>query len=715
MALTPRLKHLAAQHSLTSLSLRFRQRLFWLLPLLIGLILTLFLSSRSPAARIDRTEILWDTWGVPHIYGRNPEELFKAFGWAQMQSHGNLILRLYGEARGRAAEYWGAEYLESDKLVRIAGIPSRAREWYKAQSPQFRDYLDAFAAGINAYVKEHGDLIDNKLEAVLPIDGVDILAHTQRLMHFTFLLTGEVNTLNVIGKWQAGSNGWAIAPSHSASGRAMLLANPHLPWSDRFIWYEAQLVAPEVNAYGATLVGVPLPLIAFNDYLGWTHTVNTINGCSLYELTLTDNGYRWNGKGREFETDLQTLKVKQADGTLRQEPLLAINSIHGPIVAQKDNKALALRVVGLDRPGLTEQYWDMLRAKNLTQFEAALKRLQLPMFTVIYADRDGHIMHLFNGLVPVHSQGDWNYWANVVPGDTSATLWTTTHPYSDLPRVVDPTTGWLQNANDPPWTTTFPQVLNPDKYPPYMAPRGPMSLRAQRSVRMLAEAEHMNLEKLIKYKYSTRMELADRILNDLILAVQKLGDERAKAAARVLTAWDRQTNANSRGAVLFSFWAQAMNLSTLFANPWQEAAPRTTPDGLANPTAAVKALSAASAKVKAAYGALDVAWGDVFRLHRGQVDLPANGGPGDLGIFRAFDFTPAKDGRFQPYEGDSYIAAIEFSNPIRARVLNTYGNATQPGSPHIGDQLALSARQELRPVWRDRHEIEAHLEFRQVF
>ena len=324
-------------------------------------------------------------------------------------------------------------------------------------------------------------------------------------------------------------------------------------------------------------------------------------------------------------------------------------------------------------------------------------------------------MHLFNGLVPVHSQGDWNYWANVVPGDTSATLWTTTHPYSDLPRVVDPTTGWLQNANDPPWTTTFPQVLNPDKYPPYMAPRGPMSLRAQRSVRMLAEAEHMNLEKLIKYKYSTRMELADRILNDLILAVQKLGDERAKAAARVLTAWDRQTNANSRGAVLFSFWAQAMNLSTLFANPWQEAAPRTTPDGLANPTAAVKALSAASAKVKAAYGALDVAWGDVFRLHRGQVDLPANGGPGDLGIFRAFDFTPAKDGRFQPYEGDSYIAAIEFSNPIRARVLNTYGNATQPGSPHIGDQLALSARQELRPVWRDRHEIEAHLEFRQVF
>lgn len=111
-----------------------------ILPALLGL----------KAAKPDpRAEILWDTWGVPHIFARDSESLFYAFGRAQAHSHGDLILRLYGQARGRAAEYWGKSYLESDKLVRTVGIPDRARRWYAQQSPAFRKYLDAFAAGIN--------------------------------------------------------------------------------------------------------------------------------------------------------------------------------------------------------------------------------------------------------------------------------------------------------------------------------------------------------------------------------------------------------------------------------------------------------------------------------------------------------------------------------------------------------------------------------------
>jgi acyl-homoserine-lactone acylase len=129
----------------------------------------------------------------------------------------------------------------------------------------------------------------------------------------------------------------------------------------------------------------------------------------------------------------------------------------------------------------------------------------------------------------------------------------------------------------------------------------------------------------------------------------------------------------------------------------------------------VKVLSTAAAKVEAAYKALDVPWGEVFRLRSEGVDLPANGGSGDLGIFRVVDFAPTKDGRFQAVGGDSYIAAVEFSNPVKAMALIGYGNATQPRSPHISDQLPLSARKQLRPVWRSRQDILAHLEQRQVF
>ncbi len=151
-------------------------------------------------------------------------------------------------------------------------------------------YLDSFAAGINAYAQEHPELIDDEVEVVLPVTGEDILAHLQRVLYFTFVVDPEkVADLSaeqrLEQKYSNGSNAWAIAPNRSASGNSMLLANPHLPWSDLFLWYEAQLTAPGINAYGATLVGAPVLVLAFNEHLGWTHTVNTFDGWDLYKLT----------------------------------------------------------------------------------------------------------------------------------------------------------------------------------------------------------------------------------------------------------------------------------------------------------------------------------------------------------------------------------------------------------------------------------------------
>ncbi|HHP7244064.1 MAG TPA: acylase [Elainellaceae cyanobacterium] len=695
----------------------------------LSCLLLLLTGTSNPAPNLAPTEILWDTYGVPHIFANNDEQLFYAFGWAQTQSHGNLILKLYGQARGRAAEYWGEDEVESDRWVRTTGIPARAQNWYEAQNPTFRTYLDAFAAGVNAYVDAHPEQIDDEMEGVLPITGVDLLAHMQRVLHFTFIVDSEqidsllehaqtpsthFLTQAIQARSELGSNGWAIAPSHTTSGHAMLLANPHLPWFDRFLWYEAQLASPDMDAYGASLVGIPVLTIAFNDNLGWTHTVNTYDGWDAYELKLAEGGYQFDNQVRAFAIDTQNLKLKQPDGTLRNETLTIRRSVHGPVVAETDDAAIALRVVGLDQPGALEQWWEMARANNLVEFEAALQRLQIPMFTILYADREGHILHLFNGQVPVRSQGNFEDWTELIPGNTSNTLWTEIHPYNDLPRVVDPTSGWLQNANDPPWTTTVPMSLDPANYPAYMAPRDAMGFRAQRSARMLAEDEAISFEEFVTYKHSTLMELADRLLDDLIPAVQQQGGELAQQAAEFLSNWDRRANADSRGAILFAAWAEAMGDSEWFAIPWDETAPLTTPDGLADPEQAVAALETAAAEVEAQYGVLNVSWGDVFRVRVGEYDFPANGGPGDLGIFRVLRFAPDEDERFRAVQGDTYIAAIEFSDPVRAMVLTSYGNATQPHSPHVGDQLEFLARQELRPVWRSRSEIEAHLAARET-
>ena len=257
------------------------------------------------------TEILWDTWGTPHIFAENAAGLFYAFGWAQAHNHGDLLLQLYAQARGRGAEIYGENFLVWDRLVRSMGLHERGAIWYDEQSPEFRANVDAFAAGINAYAEQHGDRLNDAAKTVLPIDGTDVLGHVARVLSLFLSLSSEVLEVQIAGA-MAGSNGWAIAPSHTADGHALLLANPHLNWAEEQTFFEAQLQAPGVyDAYGATLLGIPVLAIAFNDHLGWTHTNNTLDAGDLFVLTLDGDGYLFDGEVKPFETRTESIKVLQ--------------------------------------------------------------------------------------------------------------------------------------------------------------------------------------------------------------------------------------------------------------------------------------------------------------------------------------------------------------------------------------------------------------------
>jgi acyl-homoserine-lactone acylase len=672
------------------------------------------------------SEILWDAWGVPHIFAPDAPSLFSAFGWAQTHAHGDLLLRLYAQARGRGAEFFGPDHLVSDRAVRTMGLHRRGAIRYAAQPPPFRVNLGAFAAGINAYAATHPDRLTTAARAVLPVDAADVLAHGARILYLFLGAAGGILQALPSGS-PMGSNGWAIAPAHTAAGHASLLANPHLFWGEEETWFEAQLVAPgQYDAYGAALVGVPVLTIAFNEQVGWTHTNNTLDGADLYALTPTADGagYRFDGADRAYETRTETIRIQQAGGSPTEEQLIVRRSVHGPVIDA--GGPVAIRLTAVDdwssAAGAYAQWWEMGRATDLSTVEAALRRLQVPFFTVLAATRDGHILSLFNGQVPVRPPGVAS-WSGLVPGDTSATLWTAIHPYDDLPKVIDPPGGWVQNSNSPPWYTTYPLALDPDRFPSDMAPRY-LLWRERRGIRMLTEHPHLTLDDLVALKYSTRLELADRVVDDLVAAARRSSDATAAAAAKVLATWDRQATPESRGTLLFALWVDAltsadpMTLSDLFTVPWDPADPLHTPAGLKDPASAVRALIVAAGRAKTMTGRLDPAWGDLARLQGGGHDLPANGFPGDpCGCFRALDFDvsalPAGE-RTHAVGGDSFIAVVEFADPIRARVLLAYGNASQPGSPHAWDQLPLSARGELRPAWRERGEIEANLETREV-
>ena len=668
------------------------------------------------------TEILWDTYGVPHIFAPDHTSLFYAYGYAQMEAHAELLIRLYAQARGRAAEFYGEQYLDEDRWVWTNGIPQRAREWATQQSPEFYPLLQAFASGLNARATEEIETLSDAARAILPLTVEDVLAHGMRVIHFGWRGDSESVETRVSGavKSPSGSNGWAISPFRSASGHAMLLSNSHLRWGDKHTYFEVQLSAPGVSSYGAVWVGFPTLRLCFTDYVGWTQTTNGVNLAHLYRLTLNDHGYELDGETRSFEVENQVIRVRQEDGTLREEPLLIRRSEHGPVVFDRDGMTVALRVAGTTRPHMFEQFWRMGLSRNLAQFEEAMRMRQLPLFNTMYADRDGLIMYLFNTVSPLRVQGDHSFWGGVVPGDDSELIWSDDLvPYEELPRVIDPPNGWVQNCNDSPWTCTHPVVIEPEMSPAYTATPPSHTPRAQRSIRLLAQADAISLADLKEMKLSTRAEVADRFVDDLVAAARQFGGERAQRAAGILESWDRETECGSDGAFLFYCFVEAagedFNAIGGYAIAADSAQPLTTPCGFADPARAADMLDAQVERLEREYGSLHVLWGDVVRLRRGALDLPGNGAPGVMGAVRTAAPGSFENGTAQIESGDTFYFVLEFTDPIRAEALLGYGNWSREGSKHVTDQLEMASNKQMRPVLRQRSEIEAALESRHVF
>ena len=685
---------------------------------ILALSLILFISGCNSNSN-KTSEILWDNYGVPHIFAKDYNELFYLFGWAQMRNHANLMLRLFAQSRGRAAEYYGKKHIDSDKWVHTHNIPNRAEDWLELQNPTFKRYFESFVNGINDYANNFPDDIDIENKPVLPITSLDLLTHYQRVIMYHFVTNPRDTKFDPysINK-NTGSNTWAIGPSKSASGNTMLIINPHLSWGDMFTWFEVQLNCYPLDIYGATLVGSPFIGIGFNEYIGWAHTNNVHDGQDLYKLTLTDGGYKWEDDVKSFDERIIQLNIKQNNDDINTEKYLIKESVHGPIIREDEDHAYALRVVGQDQPFVFEQYFDMALSKNFQDFEKAISRLQNPFFTTMYADRDGRILHLFGGRTPVRPEGDWD-WLGIVPGDTPATLWNKTHSYDELPKVIDAKSGWLQNANDPPWTTTLPLELNRHDYPSYMS-RNFMHFRAQRSARMAYEDQEITFNELLDYKMDTRMELADRLLDDLISSAIASEDELLNKASTVLYDWDRCANNDSKGAILFKKWVDAVGFkidnSELFKIPWDESNPIKTPYGIKNIEFALETLKSVALDVIDKYDSLNVAWGDVYRIIIDDVDLQSNGGPGDpYGIFRVTGYKPIKDNRYAAIGGDSFQAIVEFSSPLKALVSIGYGNASQKNSMYRSNQAEFYSQKKLRHAWRTLKEIEQNLSFEEKF
>jgi acyl-homoserine-lactone acylase len=666
-----------------------------------------------PRAAMGAVEIHWDRHQVPHVLAEDRAGVAYGYGWAQLRAYPEELLRLYAGARGEGALHWGQRYRTSDRMVRTLGLPTHANEALEASSPELREELEAFARGMNDYARAHPEQIPEQARGVLPIRATDPLAHGHRILLSFALLTGQrplvVTVDGEVVPWVAGSNMWAIGPSRSASGHPLLLANPHLPWGPAALrMFEAHLQGPDAPLYGVALLGFPVVMIGFNDAIAWTHTVNVVDTADLYALVPDGEGYRFDGRTRAFEEHSETVRVRQEDGTVLDEPLRIRRSVHGPVIELTDGQRLAVKT-GMDDlgSGWLAAWSAMGRARGLEEFEAVLRTRRMPMFTVGYADRDGHVLYLSAGRIPRREEGDFlHWWQAPLPGDTSATLWDELLPYEALPRVVDPASGFVQNSNSVPWLATWPSPF-PAPRAATMPPSWPLSLREVHGLRLLLGDDSITFDELRAMQHSSRIELADHVLDELVLVALAHGRGPTRWAGEVLAAWDRQATAGSRGAVLFAAWARrAMShAGPLHVEPWSEDDPLRTQSGLADPETALRDLEEAAREVWAAHGTLDPPWGAVNRL---RDDVPGVGASGDpLGSFYVVDYEPGPDGTGRPVAGDTFVAIVELRpEGPRAEVLLSYGNAS-PTGPYAGDDFELMAAGRLRRPLLQRAEIEA--------
>lgn len=692
----------------------------------------------SPDRFSEQAVIRRDTFGIPHILADTEEAAAFAFGFAQAEDHAVEIARRYVRARGEAALHFGESALENDFAMAQYDNIEQARLGLEQLSPEFRRIVTAFVAGVNRYVEQHKSSLPGWIPVLEP---ADVLANSragavsdlagpsiprQLQQKYGGAITSPDQQREQVSDWhdQPGSNAFALAGSRTTTGKPILLGNPHLAWSS--LYWEAHVRVPgRIDFYGSTLAGIPVLRAGFNDRLGFVTTNNAPDLDDVFALTLdpvAENQYLFDGQRRPLVRRDANVRVRGADGSVRTETRTFWSSHIGPVVYRTARKVFVVKSARLEAYRYFEGFYTLSRARSLQAWRRALRENLVPTSNFTYADADGNILYVWNGRVPVRRR-DVDYRLDVDATGVKD-VWTRMHDVDDLPRLLNPPGGYVQNANNPPKFVSLRDPIAIDRYPPDFE-RGSLTLRPQLALDLIERGSRFSVQDVIALKYNTRMLLAERVRQPLIDAVRASTEasEEARAGADALEAWDGRTSAGSEGAVLFQrFWDMySAKVREPFATKWQPENPASTPTGLADPAQAVPFLEAAVRAIRAAHGSERVAWGDANRFRFGPVDLPGNGANGTYGSFRVLRFDEVQgykarvagnieQGRPLTGFGDAWVLLVDFSGATTGWSVLAYGQTTNLDSSHSRDQIGIFAGQQLRRAWYTEAEIRANLE-----
>ncbi len=676
-----------------------------------------------------------DEYGVPHIVGDSERAAFFGYGYAQAQDHLERMMLQYRDAQGRRAEVlgfaalgdgylrflpyeyrWDGDYLQ--RLLRTRSCVTENRGRIPAAVYRI---LDAFARGVNAYIAEHRESIPAWIDSVSAED-IEALERSHYMRFYSVHDALSKLDEKPYAFPSFGSNQWAIAREKSASGRIIHVEHTHMPWANRFQNYEAHLIAPGLNTAGISWFGSPFFLDGFNDRITWSATYNDPNIADVYEEKLNPANlleYLYDGRWRPVRVERETFRVRGPAG-VDSITLPLYYTHHGPVVRidRERRRAWSVKLPNFDGVNYSAGLYAILKARNLPEFKRAMAGQFMPRWNLLVTDTS-NIYWVHNGLVPRRA-GDFD-WSKPVPGWTSATEWGPYFPFEAHPQVLNPSSGFVQNCNNPFWVVTKNSGLDPRSPGPWYLKRLPrpdageeaLNTRGERLFAVLAQNRKFTLDEMKGLAFDTYVLAADVVV-PLLERARIAGlaqDSRVSRVIERLHDWDRRSAADSVPYTWMHFWGRAyreLYSPAKFARFNAYDRRRIDTGSAEEQKMAVAALTAALSRVEKSFGSLETPWGQVSVTVRGGT-FPMDG-DSLYGVLHPDEGIEQEDGRIFCNDGWGHLLVVMEGEPKEVWSLLPYGESESPSSPHYNDHARLHSRRQAKRFWFAPAEILAHTE-----
>jgi acyl-homoserine-lactone acylase len=656
--------------------------------------------------------------GIPHITAKDMGSLGFGEGYAFAQDHLCSLADQVVKVRGQRARYFGPgennRHLNSDIAFRGLGIYEQTGSLLQSMPKEQREMIEGYVAGYNQYLSEVGangvaGWCRGK-EWVFPMTAEDLIAYNLSIVvtsvNFADMIataTPPKNETARVGQssfpdFEQASNGWAIGSERSASGRGMLLANPHYPWVGANRFWEKHLVIPgQLDVYGVSLLGSPGVAIGFNRAVAWTHTVSAGKRFTLYTLDLAPGNptrYLYDGKEREMTSKVISVEVRQPDGVVKQVEQRVFFSHYGPILnlpgfGWTAKRAVTIRDANANNVLSRSQWLAMSRARSMEEFKQAhAKYNAMTWLNTIAASADGRAWYIDNSATPNLKPAALTAWLKrresdpltrtawerglvLLDGSDSLFEWAddpTTRPgvipYSRMPQLERK--DFVFNANDSFWLANPRQLLT--GFSPLQGAEGTArSLRTRMNVLLLDDMSpdgpagkdgKFTLDELAAAVLSNRSLSAELARGELVKRCQATPSVTLdgqtvdlRQACAILAAWDGRYEVSSVGAVLWREFitqyapAELQKDGALFQRAFDPADPVGTPNTLSpdkpgEPQSLLKLARAAQLLAQSGV-ALDTPLGKLQFSDRNGGRIPIHGGEGGYdGIANFVNYAP---------------------------------------------------------------------------